>query len=386
MAIYAYADETIFTINNTTNELALGCGILVTKNKIEEFVIDDALIELGKDADFDFQKDQRTLNIKFFHSSEDSKNGHSYLCNSINKNVKGVFDYTFIDKINQNETTTKGFSENQFNRCLSHSTLELFLTTDEIFLIIENREALNLETLSKWQTQLYKLYEGATYNSPSFKTFYPKLNIQLKGKSEPGLQVVDFLMWAINRTKTSNPNQVWHNRIKYKTWYEYKGERNQNRAKYHLNTFPADTDINEDYPIKFEKYEEWEQFLNAYVIIERVLVSLDKNDFNEKSEHLFSDLDKISTKLKTIDYHLNGIDLTEVGSVFLRLFDTLPVYSHIQDNDKEAWTILLNSKYLASMLVRNDQIHFNRTKNEIHRWRYKMQTENADTFKELING
>lgn len=386
MAIYAYADETIFTINTKTNELALGCGILVTKNKIEEFVIDEALIELAKDDDFDFTKDQRTLNRKFFHSSEDSKNGHSHLCNSINKNVKGVFDYTFIDKINQNETTTKRFSEKQFNRCLSHSTLELFLTTDEIFLIVEKRETLNAKTLSKWQTQLYKMYEGATYNIPSYKTFYPKLNILLKNKSEPGLQVVDFLMWAINRTKTSNPNQVWHNRLKYKTWYEYKDEGNQNRAKYHLNTSPNDTEITEDYPIKFQKYEEWEDFLNAYVIIERFLVSIDKNDFTEKNEHLFSDLDKISTKLKTADYHLNGNDLTEAGSVFLRLFDTLPIYSHIQDNDKEAWTILLNSKYLASMLVRNDQIHFNRAKNEIHRWRYKMQIENADKFKKLING
>lgn len=386
MAIFAYADETIFKINNETNELALGCGMLVTKSKIDDFVINEALLELANDDDFDLNKDKRTLNRKFFHSSEDSKNGHSYLCNSINKNVAGVFDYTFINKITQRETLAKGFSEKLFNRCLSHSTLELFLTTDEIFLIIENREALNSKNLSEWQAQLYKLYEGATYNIPSYKTFYPKLNIQLKDKKEPGLQVVDFLIWALNRTKTTNPNQVWHNRLKYKTWYEYKDEGNQNRAKYYLNIFPTDTEFNEDYPIKFKKYEEWEQFLYAYVIIERFLVSLEKNDFTDKNEHLFSDFDKISAKLKAIDYHLNSDDFTEVGSVYLRLFDTLPIYSHIQDNDKEAWTILLNSKYLASMLVRNDQIHFNRTKNEIHRWRYKMKSEDADTFKKMING
>jgi hypothetical protein len=38
------------------------------------------------------------------------------------------------------------------------------------------------------------------------------------------------------------------------------------------------------------------------------------------------------------------------------------------------------------MLVRNDQIHFNGTKIEIYTWRYKMQTENAEIFKELIYG
>lgn len=384
MAIYAYADEAIFITNSTTNEIALGCGIFVTKNKIENFVIDEALFNLAKGNKFDIKKDQRTLNRKYFHASDDSPNGHSCLCSSINKYIKGVFDYTFIDKINQIET--KGFSEKQFNRCLSHSTLELFLTTDEIFLIIEKREALNIEILSKWKEQLYKMYESASYNIPSYKTFYPKLNIELENKSESGLQIVDFLMWAANRTKKSNPDQFWHNCIKYKNWYEYKDEGNQNRAKYYLNTFPNDNEINENYPIKFEKYTEWEQFLSAYVIIERFLVNIDKSDFNDKNEHLFFDLEKISTRLKKESYHLNVNDLTEVGSVFLRLFDTLPIYSQIKDNDKEKWTILLNSKYLASILRRNDQIHFNRTKNEILRWRYRMQIENSDKFKELING
>jgi hypothetical protein len=386
MAIYAYADETIFTINKDTNEQALGCGIFVTQNKIEPLIINEALKELSEDNEFDLDRDQRTINRNFFHSSEDSKNGHSYLCNSINKNIQGIFDYTYIDKISQVETTKKGFSEKMFNRCLSFSTLELFLTTDEIFLIVEKRDSLNLENLSKWQAQLYKLYEGATYNMPTYKTFYPKLHIELKSKGEPGLQVVDFLMWSINRTKTVKPNQVWHNRLNYKTWYEYKDEGNQNRAKYHLNTFPTSIDISENYPIKFEKFEEWEDFLNSYVIIERFLVTIDISDFTEKNIHHIPDFLKISKKLKDQNYNLNGNDLTEVGSIFLRLFDTLPLYSHIENDDKVAWTILLNSKYLASMLVRDDGLHFSRTKNEIHRWRYIMQSQNPTNFKELILG
>lgn len=386
MAIYAYADETIFTVDNKTNEIALGCGILVTKNKIDDCLIEEALVHLAKDIDFDLSKDQRTLNRKFFHASEDSKNGHSHLCNSINKNVKGVFDYTFIDKIKQIDTIEKGFTERQFNRCLSHSTLELFLTTDEIFLVIEKRGALTNETLSKWQGRLYNMYERATYDIPSYKTFYPKLNIQLRDKNEPGLQVVDFLIWAINRTKTSNPNKIWHSRIQYKTWYEYRDEENQNRAKYHLNISSLDIEINEDYPVKFEKFEKWEQFLNAYVLIERFLINFDKNDFDEKNAHLYADLEEISMKLTAIDYQLNRDDIIAVGSIFLRLFDTLPIYRHVQDSDKETWTILLNSKYLASMLVRNDQIYFTRIRNDIQRWRYKMKSERPDIFKQLLKG
>jgi hypothetical protein len=66
MAIYAYADETIFTINKDTNEQALGCGIFVTQNKIEPLTINEALKELSKDNEFDLDRDQRTINRNFF--------------------------------------------------------------------------------------------------------------------------------------------------------------------------------------------------------------------------------------------------------------------------------------------------------------------------------
>ena len=95
--------------------------------------------------------------------------------------------------------------------------------------------------------------------------------------------------------------------------------------------------------------------------------------------------DEVSAKLKNKDYHLNSDDFTRIGSIYLRLFDTLPVYDHVQDEDEDSWTILLNSKYLASMLVRTDQIHFGRTKNAIHRWRYHMQTEMPEFFRDLID-
>lgn len=92
----------------------------------------------------------------------------------------------------------------------------------------------------------------------------------------------------------------------------------------------------------------------------------------------------MSEKLKKKDYHLKSDDIKQIGSIFLRLFDTLPVYSHIPNTDTESWAVLFHMKYLASMFVRQGQIHFNRTRNEILRWRYKMQLEDPNEFKRLI--
>ena len=188
MAIYAYADETIFTINNKSGDIALGSGMLICQSEITRQTIEEAIIHLKEDKDFDLKKDLRTLQRGYFHASDDSKNAHSHFCRAINKNISGVFDYSYFDNITQANITQKGFADKTFDRCLSQSTLELFLSTDEVFLIIEKRDSINETTASKWLSSLYKLYEDATYNLPSYKTFYPKINISFGNKSDPGLQ------------------------------------------------------------------------------------------------------------------------------------------------------------------------------------------------------
>ncbi|SUX45665.1 DUF3800 domain-containing protein [Chryseobacterium indoltheticum] len=384
MAIYAYADETIFNIDSDENEFALGCGIFISDVEITQSIVNEALQNLAKDKDFDFKKDQRTLDNAFFHASEDSKNGHSHFCRSINKYIKGIFDYTIKNNVEQKDLLKNSFSEKIFERCLSSSTLEIFLTTQEVYLIIEKREKLNSENILKWKNNLYNLYEGASYNVTSYKTFYPKLNILLKNKNEPGLQVVDFLIWASNRTNKLIPDNTWQKRLGYKTWYSYKEMNDFNRAKFYLNFYPDDNIEDDGYPQKFEKPQTWDEFINAYIHIEKFILHIDDSDFNENNIHLYDDFNVISEKLNKKNYHLKSDDIRQIGSVFLRMFDTLPIYSHITNDDKKSWTVLLHMKYLASMFVRQDQIHFNRTRNEILRWRYKMQTEDSNEFRRLI--
>lgn len=384
MAIYAYADETIFTVNQQKNEFAIGYGILVSEVKIDRSVIDEALKELSQDIDFDPKKDQKTIDNEFFHASEDSKNGHSYFCRSINKNIKGVFDYTYKNEVEQKDLLNKGFTEEIFKRCLTSSTLELFSTANEVFLIIERRDTLNEKSILEWKKQLYRLYEGASYNTPSYKTLYPKLNILLKNKNEPGLQVVDFLIWASNRTNRTKPDNTWHKRIKYLNWYSYKEENDFNRAKFYLNCHSGTRADIYDYPFRFEKPKEWQDCLNAYVHIEKVLIKIEKSDFNETNIHLYKDLYSVSKKLKDDDYQLKSSDIKLIGSVYLKLFDTLPVYQNVSNDDMNGWTVLFHTKYLASMFVREDQIQFGRTRDEILRWRFKMRTEYLGKFNKII--
>lgn len=385
MAIYAYADETIFTIDDITNQKALGCGILISQTELTQAIIEEALYDLENDVDFELKRDQRTIDRRYFHASDDSKNAHSHFCKAINKKVKGIFDFSYFDNVIEKELSRTKIKENMLARCLTASTLEFFNSTDEVHLVIEKRDGLTEYATLEWLKNLYRLYEETTYNIPSFKTYFPKINIDLRNKLEPGLQIIDFLIWSINRTKRKSPDNNWQKRLLFKTWSHYRDENGHNRAKYYLNTFTTYNSKSENYPHHFEEPEEWHLFIDAYILIERFLTSLDISDFTIQSNHLFKEFDLISSRLKDKDYHLNSNDLDLIGRIFLKLFDTLPIYKDVKDEDKQAWTLLFHTKYLASMLVRNGQIHFNRTKDEIQRWRYRMKKERSDEFYQLMS-
>jgi len=61
MILYAYADETELIIDKTNNQNAIGCGILVSKTKIDDSLISTAIGCLKSDPDFDKKKTREQL-------------------------------------------------------------------------------------------------------------------------------------------------------------------------------------------------------------------------------------------------------------------------------------------------------------------------------------
>lgn len=93
---YIYLDETTF---GECDEYC-GYGSLITESQITNIVINEALKNLQGDPDMGKgsckKQDHRTLDRQYFHAGDDSKNGHSHLCRSINKHVLGRFHYNFF--------------------------------------------------------------------------------------------------------------------------------------------------------------------------------------------------------------------------------------------------------------------------------------------------
>ncbi|WP_143501867.1 hypothetical protein [Pseudomonas sp. Irchel 3E13] len=206
--MFVYLDETEFGEGQFS-----GYACLVTPERIEQVVIDEALENLRNDLDR-FHHDQkpmddRTLERSFFHAADDSKNAHSHLCKAICSHVKGDFrSHVF-------HTAKHSFSskEDLYDLASKLAVVGLFSHCVELTFVFEQRGNLNVGALlSKWWPDLWFDLARNTYLSPFIVKYYPKVTFEVAGKSEPGLQVVDFMLWAAQKARMDSRSK-WFERL-----------------------------------------------------------------------------------------------------------------------------------------------------------------------------
>jgi hypothetical protein len=221
MITYAYADETEFKWDISDADSVIGSGVLITNDEISEIVIKEALTELAE-YNNKTAKDLLTLKRGYFHASEDSKDAHSFLCKSINKYVSGKFRFSYYNK--QKRTRfEKGETDESVKRLtLQLASLEFFYhKLNKVVLNIETRNGFNKTEAVIWQKRIYNMLDALAYDQPSFLTFYPAMEIKAENKQNAGIQVVDFLLWAVNRAKRKKPDFTWKERLNFKMSSEY---------------------------------------------------------------------------------------------------------------------------------------------------------------------
>lgn len=380
MILYAYSDETEFKKSDSDIDTIVGTGVLITKERISESLILECLQNLKNDKDIN-SIDQKTLKNGFFHASQDSKNAHSHLCVGINKNISACFIYSYYNQKCSIETNINLSIEDLNRQTLTLSALELFRNKiDKVVLTIENRSGFSEAAAKEWLKRLYNQLLKLTYNQPTFITYYPRFEIVISSKKEPGLQITDFILWALNRNNTQKPDAKWAKRLNFKTYMYHSIEDSpESGGTYFLNSFSfGDEMINYPYPL--EKIESDEEFYDIYITIEYVIRQLCEVKLPTHVEHFFCDL-QILKAIFDKKQHFETEDLQLLCSTFIKLFDTLPIYHEIEE--EKDWKKLLKAKKLAGQLLHQSSIWFNMCIGSVLRWRYKVLTEHKDFWETL---
>lgn len=388
--MYLYIDETIF---NHNGKQCYGVGAFLTENKIENTITSTALSNLANDSDINCEgtkkQDFKTLENGYFHACDDSKNGHSHLCRIISEKLCGNFIYSYHD-LDSNKILNQNKIDEYYHKLNTMlSMIPVLKYSEQISIFIEGRTQFTQEVVNKFKEKFYSFRDLNVYTTPFLLTIYPELVIEVCDKHNPGLQVTDFILWAVNN-KLDNNKSVWINRLNLKSDLSYN-QRNGNMSggRYILNPKLLNDnkinrrnvylDIYKNSDSKFSNSDIAQLYLEAEV----KLHELSKKSLPSHVSYMEADLKKLCDKLcETKRFTSN--DLKSVAIIYIRLFDTLPIYKGLDKNaDRDIFEKLIYTKKYLAITLHKDLIHGVEMSDYLVKIRNCVIEEQPDLFKNL---
>jgi hypothetical protein len=368
--LYVYADEAAFL--RGTEEI-LGTGILISETPIDQTVVTTAMKLLFDDQEFDKKMDQRTIDNGYFHASEDSKNGHSHFCRGIVGNISGNFVYSYLSKTNRSNRS----AESLFRLTLKLVCGKFMDEPCDVEMIVEGRMGFGQHNVNQFLAEFHKEYALLADNLPSIINIFSKISITIADKTHPGLQVVDFILWAMNRTMMTPGNNVWRDRLTLKLREFLSTEdADQSSGHYYLKkplldyTHLDDSRISYPYPVPKE-IPKSADLLDYYDFIENTLAHYSTAVLPLHCLHWQEAIQQSNAMITNGKFDESALKF--ICYTFIYIFDTLPIYGEFSDDDQEAWLDILFAKRLAGIVIGNGRIHHGRTRDAILRWKWAQQ-------------
>lgn len=355
--MYIYIDESTFVKNG---EEYHGVGLFVTKEKIQEEIIDQSLNKLKNDPDIYNEKtkpmDMDTINRGYFHSADDSKNAHSHLCRTISENLNGIFKYSYTKpSVESDERTLE-----EIHR-LNTKIVSLIITdySNPIHIYIEQRTKLTQNLAERLIEDLYSSIDLSTYSHPFLSAYYPQVFVNVVDKDNPGIQVVDFILWAVNNKYSENKKSIWvkYLGLEFSNNYDQPegdmaggnyilnaGFQNEDN-RIGLNVYPHNI-----FPLKDDYYNDVD-FETLYILAEQFIHYFQGIKLPQHVTHFGDEINNI-TKILKASKQISKEHIREVARIFIRLFDTLPIYSDLdKDRDYKQFELLLHIRRCMGLII-----------------------------------
>lgn len=352
--MYLYIDESIFNINDSD---FYAVGLLATETEIGRDVVDEALFNLSKDPEIhgDTEKmDMDTLGRGYFHSADDSKNAHSHLCTSIVKYVRGTFRVQYTKPCSQKKVRTI----EEIHRL--NTQLVSLITTyyhEPVHIFIEQRSSLSQESAEKIIEDLFDEIDRSAYSNAALPAVYPKVTVAVVGKDNPGIQIVDFILWAVKNKYANNRNSRWVDYLSLKISNSFdQPQGDMAGGEYLLNGGIKSPSLGTDvyppsvFPLEDSYYEKVD-FKTIYLWAEQILHSLSTKGLPEHARHFESELNRLCATLKATAFVQEKL-IRQVAKLFIRLFDTVPIYQHLDPaSDAQKFELLLHVRRCMGLIL-----------------------------------
>jgi hypothetical protein len=231
--------------------------------------------------------------------------------------------------------------------------LSVFSESDEVIFVFEERNTLTKQYIEKWWDSLWADLLKSQFTHPYIRRYYPALNFEISSKSNPGLQVVDFVLWASTRQVTGKICP-WFERLK--CWFRTETKPEGHDWGRHSLSFGMKEKENED-TYKVTDYQHDNEQLNSIEYLTHYIVNVQKTinavaSFGSQNgvSHFWDEIEYLSN---TRVQKGNAEHIEKFASCFLKLFDNITlIKSETLEADKAFW--LTCRKHLAYALHTHD--------------------------------
>lgn len=352
MELFAYIDETASDRTSGPGIQLVGAGALFTDAPVGKEVINEAIASLRVHPDLGrYPKSKLNIEKEVFHASKDSPISKECFFKSVNSQIKGEFCCYFTDIDSQREIMSPRSIEEIYR---SASRINLAAAHDlpvkKLNIFIESRREFSKSHIEQWIETSYANIDAYAYEFCTSPQYYPSTVISLTDKTNPGVQVSDYLLWMYLR-RIKIQDYLWSQFLRQPLTVieteirgEFRGSSTLNNFNYSTFNYPYIAQVD---PLVADKYLSYQLIFQLTDHLSMHISEIDHGHI----EHLVNEYRK---RKRNSDYSLDFYII--ISKIFLRSFDTLDVPQIFNANSHEKFLNLINAKYIAACALKSGSI------------------------------
>lgn len=339
-------------------------GMLTVNHEIPRSIVEKGLDNLKKDPDIkDNLLDKNTLQRNYFHACEDSKNAHSHFCNQI-KTIKPLtFDLGSFEKSTANSNDCFLSTRNEFHKRMIDWVVNKITgqpSTKIHLRIAEQLSSFHSGSIEDWKAEFLDTMVMIAARNPNIQMFFPEMDIEVVQGNHPGIQVVDFILWAALRSYGPNmPKKKcpWASRLslqKESEIQEIEGSIsgitlfiNEPIQAYYDLSVPLDA------MKKPDQIPNMNKVCNYFCHVERSIQMFIQDGIPQSISHITAEITSVHNTL--LNKSLSFQDITTFCRLAFMMFDTAPLYDFKNTYEVQ---FVIDAKHVFGIIVEKSDIRW----------------------------
>ncbi len=246
-----------------------------------------------------------------------------------------------------------------WKECLQYIAILISQSKDPVRLVIEQGTSVYHDFIYDVFRETFNMLNMGSYDHYAIPKYLPKVEMGIADKRSTGVQIVDFLIWAKNRTHFSKPDKTWESRLVFTS----KSATGPFLDQMHQGTIVFKCGVRQNnlhvYPqaaLPLPDFQGAQQAIDLFAnVINEVLIFLFE-DSDPKMSHISHNFSTLVGLLRKNRKTIGFSEIKAIAFCYLWIFDMKPLYRHLQQTDAVQFQKFILTKRLVALVLRTELV------------------------------